>query len=234
MNGIIFRLQHTKSEDWDGGDEYVPLFKIKYLTDQFDDFFRAYPIRPQSIFDVGLFGCGSLVYWFEYFHPKKIIGIDIADKSENAYFTAYREKRGLQDRMKAYWNVDQADQATLQSIVRGEFGGEIDLVIDDASHGYEQTRATFEILFPFLKNGGMFILEDWAWGHWSEHNPGGASRGMTPLICKLLEFIGTTEYNAQIQSMYVCQGFCVVIKGDSKTSQERMNVDTYIYNDIVV
>ena len=41
----------------------------------------------------------------------------------------------------------------------------LDLVIDDASHLYELTRARFVTLFPLLQPGGMYIVEDWAWSH---------------------------------------------------------------------
>ena len=54
----------------------------------------------------------------------------------------------------------------LASIVAKEFEGEpIDLVIDDASHLLEPTRASFEVLFPRLRTDGLFVIEDWAWEH---------------------------------------------------------------------
>ena len=38
-------------------------------------------------------------------------------------------------------------------------------MIDDASHLYVETKASFEELFPRLRPGGLFIIEDWASGH---------------------------------------------------------------------
>src|SRR4029077_11377083 len=49
-------------------------------------------------------------------------------------------------------------------IVHDCFNGSIDVVIDDASHLYGPTRRSFEILFPLLKPGGAYIIEDWPAG----------------------------------------------------------------------
>jgi hypothetical protein len=55
----------------------------------------------------------------------------------------------------------------LEHIVRNELANELDLIVDDASHTYEQTKASFEILFPLLQPGGIYLIEDWSWTHMS-------------------------------------------------------------------
>lgn len=50
-----------------------------------------------------------------------------------------------------------------------EFGSDsVDLVIDDASHFLFETRESFRFLFPRLRPGGIYIIEDWGWAHWPE------------------------------------------------------------------
>jgi hypothetical protein len=44
----------------------------------------------------------------------------------------------------------------------------LDAVIDDASHLYGVTRRTFEIAFPHLRPGGVYVIEDWGWAHWPD------------------------------------------------------------------
>jgi hypothetical protein len=39
----------------------------------------------------------------------------------------------------------------------------MNLVVDDASHTYEDTKASFETLFPLLQPGGIYAIEDWSW-----------------------------------------------------------------------
>src|SRR6201999_1342977 len=72
----------------------------------------------------------------------------------------------LGDRIKLHFGVSQDDRETVQGIIDREFGDdEIDLVIDDASHHYEYSRKSFEIVFPRLREGGLYIIEDWQWAH---------------------------------------------------------------------
>ena len=54
----------------------------------------------------------------------------------------------------------------MRGIVDEEFdGAPLDLVIDDASHRLEPTRASFDMLFPRLRPGGLYIIEDWNCDH---------------------------------------------------------------------
>jgi hypothetical protein len=38
--------------------------------------------------------------------------------------------------------------------------------VDDASHAYAETKASFNAAFPRLRPGGLFVIEDWGWAHW--------------------------------------------------------------------
>ena len=41
----------------------------------------------------------------------------------------------------------------------------LDLVIDDGSHVYTPTRTTFDLAFPRLREGGIYVIEDWNGEH---------------------------------------------------------------------
>ena len=61
--------------------------------------------------------------------------------------------------------TDLADRPKMKSILDEEFPDRnIDLVIDDASHVYQETRSSFNSIFPYLKPGGIYIVEDWGVG----------------------------------------------------------------------
>jgi cephalosporin hydroxylase len=62
-----------------------------------------------------------------------------------------------------HFSTSQSDRKILEHIVRNDLANELDLVVDDASHTYEQTKASFEILFPLLHPGGIYVIEDWSW-----------------------------------------------------------------------
>jgi predicted O-methyltransferase YrrM len=71
--------------------------------------------------------------------------------------------RGLDDNVHPFYGVDQGNKRQFADLVDGQFGSEsIDLVIDDASHLWDRTRASFEVLYPRLRPGGLFVIEDWA------------------------------------------------------------------------
>ena len=68
--------------------------------------------------------------------------------------------------MRIYDDVDQANRRRLDEIVEQEFSDEpLDLVVDDCSHKYKATRASFNELFPRLRPGGLYTIEDWGWAH---------------------------------------------------------------------
>lgn len=64
----------------------------------------------------------------------------------------------------------------------------IDLVIDDASHLYDETRASFNMIFPYMSPGGLYVIEDWAWAHWAgkEWQGEGGHYGDRPALTNLI------------------------------------------------
>jgi hypothetical protein len=137
----------------------------------------------------------------------------------------------LEGRIKTYWKTNQADKARLRTIVETEFDGPPDLVIDDASHLYRQTRASFEALFPLCVPGGLYIIEDWAWGHWPEFSspdhPWAGEEPLTRLLVELIEAAGTSTQ--LISSIVLYRGFVVVERGPQQFDKAtRFNLEDYI------
>lgn len=54
---------------------------------------------------------------------------------------------------------DQADIAFLQSFLK-KHGGDFDVIIDDGGHGMVQQKTSLIHLFPSLRSGGLYFLED--------------------------------------------------------------------------
>ena len=48
----------------------------------------------------------------------------------------------------------------------------IDVVIDDGSHVMEHIDTTFQTLFPLLREGGTYIVEDLHTAYWSSYGGG--------------------------------------------------------------
>jgi hypothetical protein len=110
------------------------------------------------------------------------------------------------------WGVDQADTARLVGFVGSTLTGPLDLVIDDASHRYEPTRASFEALFPLIRPGGFYLIEDWAWAHWPTLHA--AFAGLIPLTRLVTECIEATgNEQSGVAGVTVAQGFAAIERG---------------------
>lgn len=98
-------------------------------------------------------------------------------------------------------------------LIRDEFTGPIDIVIDDASHLYGPTKRSFETLFPELRPGGLYIIEDWAWAHWPSYWQTLASQktSLSQLVVDLIAAVGTSR--DWISRVTVFQGFAVIERG---------------------
>ena len=221
LGNIVFRLEHHKNNQWELGDRCFAFFKIKKLIDQYEYAFSRRPgLKPKHLLEIGMFDGGSLVFWYEILHPEKIVGVDLAAREDSPYFRNHVRTRSLESKVRSYWGTDQADKRALLRIVEQEFGGELDMVMDDASHLYEPTLASFQILFPLLPPGGLYIIEDWAWEHWKEfhspYHPWARIQSPTQLIFELIEATGTSQH--LITSVEVFEGFTIVERGPAPAS----------------
>ncbi|GFE67411.1 hypothetical protein [Chroococcus sp. FPU101] len=143
------------------GDDLPKLATI-YRTDKWGVHFYAKhyqthfsPIKKEKlkILEIGIGGyqyperggC-SLRMWRTYFPNSMIYGIDIHDKS-------YHDEQ----RIKTF-KGSQIDQSFLEEVL--SITEELDIIIDDGSHMNDHVIITFEFLFPKLKNGGIYVVED--------------------------------------------------------------------------
>ncbi|AQU99939.1 hypothetical protein B2D07_03530 [Desulfococcus multivorans] len=222
LSELLFRLEHYRNMDWDLGDDCFVFYKTKFLIDQYAKFWGLRPtFEANNIFELGLWDGGSVAFWFEYFQPKKHVGIDFQKRDNSPYFHQYVQSRHLEGRIKTYWDTNQIDVKQLRQIFLQEFSEPLDLVIDDASHMYGLTKTSFEVLFPLLRPGGLYIIEDWTWGYWAEFqkpdHPWFTKTPFTQLIFELIESVGTSRAkndNAPlISDISVFKGFTVVERG---------------------
>ncbi len=137
--------------------ETLDAIGLKYGTDKasshhnylgFYETFMA-PLRnaPIALLEIGVYQGASLKTWAEYFPRAKITGVDIQPSSK-LYET---------DRIK----VELADQSNLEHLAQlTARNGPFDIIVEDGSHMWEHQITTLRALFPFLRNGGYYIVED--------------------------------------------------------------------------
>jgi len=133
--------------------------KYHNYTPVYESYFK--PIRDKEIVLLEL-GIGniesenregeSLKGWCEYFYNGSCYAIDNSEVNVN--------------RTSRSFLCDQTDKQKLENLIEGF--GRPDIVIDDASHIQENTIKSFQILFPLLKPGGLYCIEDTVTSYWPD------------------------------------------------------------------
>ena len=236
LGGLRFVTVHGGGgfDDWTPGENCLLFYKTRALVEQYLDWFAtlADPPHGGNLVELGLYDGGSVPFWFEILQPDRHVGLDIRAPRTPKYLDRYLEHEQRRERVGLHWGTDQTDARRLQELCDGAFGDEpIDLVIDDASHLYEHTRRSFEILFPRLRPGrGLYIIEDWAWNHWRGIE--GEWRGRRPLgdlVTQLVEVAGSTS-NHVVTGIHVCSGFAAIRRGWAPAeSLSDFSVERFIY-----
>jgi len=232
FNDLVFRLQHCKDESWDRGDQCFVFHKTKYLMDQYAEFWKSYgDFDAKNIFELGIWDGGSVALWYDFLKPDHHVAIDITSKQNSSYLEKFITERKAQDHIHIHWGTDQSDRECLTRLVEQEIRGPLDLVIDDASHMYDLTKDSFNTLFPYLRPGGLYIIEDWAWGHWNDFqqpdHPWVKKTPLTKLIFELVEAVGSSP--STIHRLFVHQGFTVLEKGtDQQDAAPDFSLDHLI------
>lgn len=126
----------------------------------YDRHFSVYRKKPVTILEFGVFQGGSLQMWRSYFGKRaRIIGVDINPKCQEL------EEKGIEIHIG-----DQEDRAFLKRLM--EKVGNVDIVIEDGGHTMKQQINTFEEVFPYVNDGGVFLIEDLHTSYWKEYGGG--------------------------------------------------------------
>jgi cephalosporin hydroxylase len=150
--GLEYRLLSAQQTTLSTLDE----LGIKRITDKCSldhDYLRKYerlfsPFRdlPITLLEIGVFDGGSLKLWEDYFPRATIIGLDIR-----------KECKEHECGRRIVEIASQAD-ATALKIIGTRYQPTI--IIDDGSHKADHILISFEALYPTLRSGGLYIVED--------------------------------------------------------------------------
>jgi predicted O-methyltransferase YrrM len=139
----------------------LPVFKMRPIVEAYLETWRT--LRPRRIVELGVYRGGSTAMLHALADAEKIVAVELSPVPVPV-LEQYIAERSLGDVVRPYYGIDQSDRPRLTEIVEHEFGGApLDVVVDDASHLYVESRASFETLFPYLRTDGLYIIEDWCW-----------------------------------------------------------------------
>ncbi|KAH6679706.1 hypothetical protein B0J14DRAFT_304579 [Halenospora varia] len=138
---------------------------------------RLAPIRDKHVkmLEIGLgcsmgYGPGASYYtWLEYFRSVDLYYIEFdaecakkwAGKTEGATIFA----------------GDQADPVFLNHFIK-EAGSNFDIIVDDGGHSMVQQKTSLSVLWPHIKGGGIYFIEDLGTSYMG-HMEGGRDRADT-------------------------------------------------------
>ena len=133
MNLIEIGKKYPSSKNISG---FIQLYE-KYFT----------PLRDSkiNILEIGVDNGDSLRIWREFFSKANICGIDI-------------DKKNFKINNTKILQGDQSDLNFLKSLV-SEYK-KFDIIIDDGSHQAKHIIASFNYLFNYLSDNGLYVIED--------------------------------------------------------------------------
>jgi SAM-dependent methyltransferase len=118
------------------------------------DYLRFYelefsPLRDEPIkfMEIGVQTGSSIRLWLEYFSKARVFGIDIGKMTFPV------------DDRYTFVQGDQSSVPFWESFI-GTHGSDWDVIIDDGGHHSGQIITSFESLWPHVKPGGVYIIED--------------------------------------------------------------------------
>lgn len=127
------------------GKKYPSSKNISGFIQLYEKYFLPFRESKINILEIGVDNGDSLRIWREYFPNANICGIDIDKK----------------DFIISNTNIiqgDQSDYKFLNTLVNKYKN--FDIIIDDGSHKSKHIISSFNFLFPFLNNNGLYVIED--------------------------------------------------------------------------
>jgi hypothetical protein len=214
LRGIQSRLPNALATPFGRGLERAAArspaaLSILYDIDKgprFHDYTEHYrrflgPLRSHAItlLEIGILKGGSLRLWRRFLPKARIVGIDL-------------ELPDLKLPGVEMHEGDQSDDEFLASLI-SRYGG-FDVVIDDGSHVGRHVRTSFRLLFPALRPGGWYVIEDLETSYWESHEGGapGSPGTAVDLVKSLVDRTQTDSGARDVAELQVFEGIAFIRK----------------------
>jgi hypothetical protein len=135
----------------------TPLDKWIHYFPIYERHLESYRGLPVRVLEIGFYRGGGLELLRQFLGPDAyLVGIDIDEGARAASRGRYIVEIG-----------DQADPDFLRRVA--EEHGPFDIIIDDGGHTMRQQVVSVETLFPLMREGGTYLVEDCHTSYWPEY-----------------------------------------------------------------
>lgn len=181
----------------------------------YETYFHNFRNKDINILEIGIERGDSLRMWREYFTKAKICAIDILDRNINVDNT----------------DIMIGDQSNLNFLKKiTDKYGKFDIIIDDGSHHSKHIIKSFNYLYDYLNNNGIYVVEDLQ----TSYQPrfGGSrfklnkKKTSMNFLKRLADsvnyehkdrpFFGKSKHDGLVKSIFFHQNIAFVTKGESK------------------
>jgi hypothetical protein len=170
--------------------------------------FSKWRDEPIVLLEIGVNKGASIKVWLEYFTNASIYGVDI---------NPFKNEVGIPESTERFrfFQGDAAD-AGMWNRVFGETPFPLlDIVIDDGAHFSGPIQMAFRHLWPRVKPGGYYCIEDLA----EVKNPESHTPGFTDQLVFVRKFVGPVVFGSgDVDEMMISEELCILrkvwLKGD--------------------
>jgi len=194
------------ASDYNEQYKYMDELAVKAHTDKSSDHHNYTEIyarcfanmreRPLKFLEIGIYKGNSVKLWEDYFPNAELHFMDIT--LELAEYVSTRSH---------YHVANQESPQELHKFIE-ETGGDFDIIIDDGGHTMNQQITSFENLFPHVKSGGMYVIEDLHTSYWPQYGGNNRRRSSkrtaieyTKTLIDELNFVGARTGRASHQNV---------------------------------
>jgi len=166
----------------------------------------------RAMMEIGVWKGGSTKSWEEYFINAQIFGLDILPECEQYASDRISIHIGNQNNPEFLKNVAEKNSELF------------DIIVDDGSHKMSSMKISFDTLFPYVKSGGYYVIEDLTVCYPEPRYKDYKDAGNFTMINYLKELVddvnnsGFTNYRGkyplaeQIESIFFGQWICFIKK----------------------
>jgi hypothetical protein len=167
--GLLDELAHKYNTDKKTGHHAY--------TAHYERWFESKRKDVRKILEIGVATGASLRMWEDYFPSATIYGVD--NNPECVQLSS--------DRTTALFASQENPEDML--VVLRRTGVDFDLIIDDGGHHMDEQIASFKGLFPSLRDGGLYVVEDLHTSYWGSYGggPPGAPGTMVAFLRDLVD-----------------------------------------------